>query len=355
MFDREARAAHRRFRQSIAAFLRESSLINALTAPLIYSVAVPFVLADAWITLYQWICFPLYGIARVPRRDYFVLDRHKLAYLNAIEKVNCTYCSYANGTIAYIREIAARTEQYWCPIKHGGRVPCAACALPVVPRIRRRRRLSGRGPGAARRSGATPSARPHPRTTSQVLQAARELSHAVNRSGHGNARRLQVCARSRRHRGDDRRRGPHHLCQRQVLRDLRILARGIDRAGSPDRQLGTPSEAVHPRPVGDDRERARVARRAAEPRQGRAFLLGGHHHRAVSQRRRQTLPVHRDPRRHHRAQGRRATAGGSSGAGTRRADCGDGRARGAQPAGGHQGCRPDTPVHAERPATPRCR
>ena len=133
MFDREARAAHRRFRQSIAAFLRESSLINALTAPLIYSVAVPFVLADAWITLYQWICFPLYGIARVPRRDYFVLDRHKLAYLNAIEKVNCTYCSYANGTIAYIREIAARTEQYWCPIKHGGRVRAPHAHYPLFP------------------------------------------------------------------------------------------------------------------------------------------------------------------------------------------------------------------------------
>ena len=56
------------------------------------------------------------------RRDYFVLDRYRLGYLNAIEKVNCTYCSYANGLIAYIREIAARTEQYWCPIKHGRRV-----------------------------------------------------------------------------------------------------------------------------------------------------------------------------------------------------------------------------------------
>jgi hypothetical protein len=133
LFDREARAAHRRFRQSIAAFLRESTLTNALTAPLIYSLAVPLVLADAWITLYQWICFPLYGIARVPRRDYFVVDRHKLAYLNAIEKVHCTFCSYANGMIAYIREIAARTEQYWCPIKHGGRVRSPHAHYPSFP------------------------------------------------------------------------------------------------------------------------------------------------------------------------------------------------------------------------------
>jgi hypothetical protein len=28
------------------------------------------------------------------------------------------YCSYANGLIAYAREITARTEQYFCPIKH---------------------------------------------------------------------------------------------------------------------------------------------------------------------------------------------------------------------------------------------
>lgn len=30
--------------------------------------------------------------------------------------------SYGNGVVAYAREIAARTEQYWCPIKHARRV-----------------------------------------------------------------------------------------------------------------------------------------------------------------------------------------------------------------------------------------
>jgi hypothetical protein len=103
-------------------FPAQSSLRNALTAPVAYSLAVPLMLADLWITLYQWICFPVYGIPLVRRRGYFVLDRYKLGYLNAIEKVNCTYCSYANGLIAYIREIAARTERYWCPIKHARRV-----------------------------------------------------------------------------------------------------------------------------------------------------------------------------------------------------------------------------------------
>ena len=116
------RPARLQQRPGVAAFLWDASPLNVITAPLVYSLAVPLVLADIWITLYQWICFPVYGIARVRRTNYFVLDRHRLTYLNAIEKVNCTYCSYANGLLAYIREIAARTEEYWCPIKHSRRV-----------------------------------------------------------------------------------------------------------------------------------------------------------------------------------------------------------------------------------------
>ena len=32
------------------------------------------------------------------------------------------YCSYANGLLAYAVEIAARSEAYWCPIKHANRL-----------------------------------------------------------------------------------------------------------------------------------------------------------------------------------------------------------------------------------------
>ncbi len=122
-FDRELREAHRRLRQSIPAYILEGSVFSLLTAPVIYSLLLPLVILDLWVTLYQSICFPIYGIARVPRRRYFAVDRHKLAYLNGIEKVNCTFCSYANGLIAYVREVAARTEQYWCPIKHARTIP----------------------------------------------------------------------------------------------------------------------------------------------------------------------------------------------------------------------------------------
>jgi hypothetical protein len=58
----------------------------------------------------------------VQRSSYIVIDRHHLGYLNAIEKANCMFCSYANGVFAYTREVAGRTEQYWCPIRHAQRV-----------------------------------------------------------------------------------------------------------------------------------------------------------------------------------------------------------------------------------------
>jgi len=93
-----------------------------LAAPVIYSLIIPFVLLDLFISAYQLIWFPLVGIPSVRRGDYMVIDRVHLAYLNVIEKANCMYCSYANGLIAYVREIASLTEQYWCPIKHARRV-----------------------------------------------------------------------------------------------------------------------------------------------------------------------------------------------------------------------------------------
>src|SRR5208283_4581531 len=60
-------------------------------------------------SLYQPACFPVYGVAAVRRGDHMVFDRGHLAYLNWLEQFNCFYCSYANGVLSYVREIAART------------------------------------------------------------------------------------------------------------------------------------------------------------------------------------------------------------------------------------------------------
>lgn len=99
-------------------YILNAKLRNIASAPFIYSMIIPFVFLDITISIYQAICFRLYRIKRVPRSAYVVIDRYKLRYLNSIELFNCIYCGYGNGVIAYAREVAARTEQYWCPIKH---------------------------------------------------------------------------------------------------------------------------------------------------------------------------------------------------------------------------------------------
>lgn len=112
----------RRYKVGLFRFLRRSSLLAIVTSPVIYLGWIPFLLMDLFVTLYQAICFPVYRIPKVRRSDYLVFDREDLPYLNAIEKFNCFYCSYGNGVAAYTREVAARTEQYWCPIKHARRI-----------------------------------------------------------------------------------------------------------------------------------------------------------------------------------------------------------------------------------------
>ncbi len=121
-FSAEATEQHRKLAKRIRDYLRDARWPSILVGPVIWSCAVPVLLLDLWATAYQFICFPVYGIPRVKRSEYVVMDRGKLAYLNGIEKLNCIYCEYVNGLIAYVQEIAGRTEQYWCPIKHALRL-----------------------------------------------------------------------------------------------------------------------------------------------------------------------------------------------------------------------------------------
>lgn len=122
VFEQELLRRHRELQVKLASYLLNARPLVLLTAPVIYALIVPFVLLDVSIMIYQAICFPVYGIPKVRRTDYFAFDRAHLAYLNAVEKLNCAYCTYANGVIAYVREVASRTEEYWCPIKHAKRV-----------------------------------------------------------------------------------------------------------------------------------------------------------------------------------------------------------------------------------------
>jgi hypothetical protein len=122
VFEAEVAARHRAARERLVSFLARTRLLVVLTSPVIYALIFPFALLDLCVTLYQAICFPVYGIPKVRRRDYIVIDRQHLAYLNGLQKLNCIYCGYGNGLISFVREVAARTEAYWCPIKHAQRV-----------------------------------------------------------------------------------------------------------------------------------------------------------------------------------------------------------------------------------------
>jgi hypothetical protein len=112
-------------------FLTSASVLSIVTAPVIYAGWIPLALLDAYCWIYQAACFPAYHIPKVKRSDYVTFDRGDLPYLNVIQQFNCMYCSYANGIAAYYREIAARTEQYHCPIKHARKMRASHDRYPT--------------------------------------------------------------------------------------------------------------------------------------------------------------------------------------------------------------------------------
>jgi hypothetical protein len=121
-FEHSVKEAHRKLKTNVFRWLVTDRPQNLITGPLIYGMVVPLLMLDICVSFYQWTCFPIYGIAKVRRSDYLVFDRRHLAYLNIIEKFHCTYCEYGNGLLGYMAEILARTEQYFCPIKHARKI-----------------------------------------------------------------------------------------------------------------------------------------------------------------------------------------------------------------------------------------
>lgn len=116
-FEHSAKEAHKQLKVGLIKWLGNRP-INLITAPIIYGMVFPMLLLDACISVYQSVCFPIYKIPTVKRSDYIIFDRHHLSYLNIVEKSHCMYCTYGNGLLAFATEIIARTEQYFCPIKH---------------------------------------------------------------------------------------------------------------------------------------------------------------------------------------------------------------------------------------------
>ena len=121
-FERSIVEAHRRLKTGFLHWLVSYRPQNLITGPIIYSMSIPLLILDLFVSFYQATCFPIYRVAKVRRGDYLVFDRQQLEYLNFIEKFHCTYCAYGAGLIAYVGEIVARTEQYFCPIKHARKI-----------------------------------------------------------------------------------------------------------------------------------------------------------------------------------------------------------------------------------------
>lgn len=121
-FEENVIIRHKEYVKQLFNYIKDARIKHIISTPFIWMCIIPVALVDVTVSLYQAICFPIYGIPKVKRQDYIVFDRQYLNYLNIVEKINCAYCSYVNGLFGYLQEIAGRTEQFWCPIKHARRI-----------------------------------------------------------------------------------------------------------------------------------------------------------------------------------------------------------------------------------------
>ncbi len=121
-FSDEVLRAQREKLTNFLHFLKEAPLLHLLSAPIVYMMIIPAVILDVFLFVYVLVVFPIYKFPKINRSDYVVFDRQYLGYLNFIEKLNCVYCSYFNGLMNYTVAVAARSELYFCPIKHAKKI-----------------------------------------------------------------------------------------------------------------------------------------------------------------------------------------------------------------------------------------
>ncbi|MBD3330449.1 hypothetical protein GF354_02865 [Candidatus Peregrinibacteria bacterium] len=112
----------KKYKTDFLSYISSIKLRYIISIPFIGSMIIPAIIMHIFAEIYHRTCFPLYGIPKLKARDYFIFDRQHLSYLNWLEKLFCIYCSYFNNLIAYVRDMAALTELYWCPIKHAKRI-----------------------------------------------------------------------------------------------------------------------------------------------------------------------------------------------------------------------------------------
>jgi hypothetical protein len=102
----------RKYKKSIFDTLFSAEIREILSIPFIYSMIIPAFILDIFLFIYQQTAFRLYKIPLVKRKDFIIYDRHKLPYLNWIQKINYIYCSYFNWLMQFSVEVVWRTEKY---------------------------------------------------------------------------------------------------------------------------------------------------------------------------------------------------------------------------------------------------
>ena len=98
-FEEEALVQQRALKQGLLRFWRMSGGLNFITSPVIYALVVPLVLLDLSLTVYQFVCFPIYKIRKLQRGDVLVFDRNHMACPTPLEKLTCAFVSSAHSGV----------------------------------------------------------------------------------------------------------------------------------------------------------------------------------------------------------------------------------------------------------------
>ncbi len=70
-----------------------------------------FVHAVLELVFFQWIAKAVFGTARLRQKDFIILDRHRIAGIPFIDKLNCLYCGYANGLCVLLNRQLDQLQQ----------------------------------------------------------------------------------------------------------------------------------------------------------------------------------------------------------------------------------------------------
>lgn len=87
------------------------------------------------VLLYQWLLRPLFGLPRVRWADHVIIDRHRIAGLPLIDKINCVFCGYANGLTTMINMELDQLARHTGKVAWLKGVSLWLVVIPVMPFI----------------------------------------------------------------------------------------------------------------------------------------------------------------------------------------------------------------------------